>query len=139
MFGNGLDMHGHIDATFNSPIEGGIRLIRPTAGDYSGPGGIWQQGEPQVTELQKVNVQSAKWKDIQILIGMGGTANPQDLRVVHINDGVHYLWPDDEGKFSDLLEFSDGLAMRQWRVVACDNRPWRSFCRALVERYRGTG
>lgn len=37
MFGNGLDMHGHIDATFNSPIEGGIRLIRPTAGDYSGP------------------------------------------------------------------------------------------------------
>ncbi|WP_231578084.1 hypothetical protein [Dickeya chrysanthemi] len=76
---------------------------------------------------------------MQTLIGMGGTANAHDVRVVHINDGVTYLYPDDDGKFSDLLEFSDGLAMRRWRVMSCDNRPWRNVCRAVVERYRGAG
>lgn len=76
---------------------------------------------------------------MQTLIGMGGTANAHDVRVVHINDGVTYLYPDDDGKFSDLLEFSDGLTMRRWRVMSCDNRPWRNFCRAVVERYRGAG
>lgn len=139
MFGNGLDMQGHIDSTFNSPIDGGIRLIRAAQGGYTGPGGEWEEGESEVITLSLVNVQSAKWKDVQMLIGMGGTANAQDVRVVHINDGVNYLWPDDEGKFSDMLEFSDGLAMRKWRVISCDNRPWRNFCRAVVERYRGVG
>lgn len=37
MFGNGLDMRGHVDSTFKSKIKGGIWLIR-MAGDYSGPG-----------------------------------------------------------------------------------------------------
>ncbi|MBK1423860.1 hypothetical protein [Yersinia pseudotuberculosis] len=139
MFGNGLDMQGHIDSTFNSPIDGGIRLIRAAQGGYTGPGGSWEEGAPEVITLSLVNVQSAKWKDVQMLIGMGGTANAQDVRVAHINDGVNYIWPDDEGKFSDMLEFSDGLAMRKWRVISCDNRPWRNFCRAVVERYRGVG
>ncbi len=139
MFGNGLDMQGHIDSTFNSPIDGGIRLIRAAQGGYTGPGGEWEEGESEVITLSLVNVQSAKWKDVQMLIGIGGTANAQDVRVVHINDSVNYLWPDDEGKFSDMLEFSDGLAMRKWRVISCDNRPWRNFCRAVVERYRGIG
>ncbi len=139
MFGNGLDMHGHIDSTFNSPIAGGVRLIRAAKGDYTGPGGTWQEGEPQVIPLTLVNVQPASWKDIQTLIGMGGTANPQDVRSVHINDGVNYIWPDDDGKFADLLEFSDGLGVHKWRILSCDNRPWRNFCRAVVERYRGMG
>lgn len=139
MFGNGLDMLGHIDSTFNSAIEGGIRRIKPAEGGYTAPGGIWEEGESQTIELTLVNVQPARWKDVQMSVGMGGTANPQDLRSVHINDGVNYLYPDDEGKFSDILEFSDGLAMRQWRVISCDNRPWRNFCRAVVERYRGRG
>lgn len=25
MFGNDIDIHGHIDSTFNSPITGGVR------------------------------------------------------------------------------------------------------------------
>lgn len=137
MFGNALDMRGHIDSTFNSKIEGGVRILRYPPGSFSGPGGVWVDGEPVITELPLVNIQPAKWKDIQILIGMGGTANPQDLRVVHISDGINYLYPDDDGKFSDLLEFSDDLVIRQWRVIACDNRPWRNFCRAIVERYSG--
>ncbi|WP_315707403.1 hypothetical protein [Brenneria uluponensis] len=139
MFGNGLDMHGHIDSTFNSPIPGGVWLIRAGAGGYTGPGGKWEQQQNDPIKLERINVQTAKWKDIQILMGMGGTANPQDVRVVHINDGMTYLYPDDNGKFSDLLEFSDGQTVRQWRVMSCDNRPWRNFCRAVVERYRGAG
>jgi len=27
--------------------------------------------------------------------------------------------------------------VRKWRVVQADNRPWRNYCRAVVERYRG--
>lgn len=139
-FGNGLDMKGHVDSTFNSPIDGGVRIIRAGAGGYTGPGGLYEETTPSETiPLTHVNVQPANWKDMQMLMGMGGTANPQDARVVHINDGVNYLYPDDNGKFADLLEFSDGQAVRQWRVMSCDNRPWRNFCRAVVERYRGAG
>lgn len=138
-FGNGLDMRGHVDSTFNSPVSGGVRLIRAGAGGHTGPGGTWEEQPGETTELTRVNIQPAKWKDVQLLAGMGGTVSPQDVRVVHINDGVTYLWPDDDGRFSDLLEFSDGQATRQWRVLTCDNRPWRNFCRAVVERYLGEG
>ena len=31
MYGNGLDMRGHVDSTFKSKIEGGIWLIRKEA------------------------------------------------------------------------------------------------------------
>lgn len=139
MFGNGLDMRGHVDSTFDSPVPGGVWLIPAGAGDYTGAGGTWEQSSSDPVELTRVNVQPASWKDVRLLAGMGGTVNPQDVRVVHINDGVNYLYPDDDGKFADLLEFSDGLAVRQWRVMSCDNRPWRNFCRAVVERYRGAG
>lgn len=138
-FGNALDMRGHVDSTFKSKIPGGVVLLRFPPGGYTGPGGTWQDDTPTRTPLTLVNVQPAKWKDFQLLLGMGETTNPQDARVVHINDGVTYLYPDDDGKFSDMLEFSDGIAVRQWRVMSCDNRPWRNFCRAVVERYRGRG
>ncbi len=135
----GLSMQDHIDGTFHSPIPGGVWLRKPgTEGGYTGPGGAWQDGEtPDPVEITRVNVQAAGPKTMELLVGMGGTANPQDARLIHINDGATYLYPDDDGKFSDLLEFSDGLAMRQWRVMSCDNRPWRNFCKAIVERYRG--
>lgn len=133
-----LSMQDHIDGVFHSPIPGGVWRHRPsTEGDYTGPGGTWEDGvTPDPIELKRVNIQAAGPKTMELLIGMGGTANPQDARVVHINDGVNYLYPDDTGKFADVLEFSDGLAMRRWRVMSCDNRPWRSFCRAVVERMR---
>lgn len=133
-----LSMQDHIDGTFHSPIDGGVWLLKPgTEGGYTGPGGTWEDGAtPDPVEIQRVNVQPAGLKTMQILTGMGGTTNPQDVRVIHINDGKTYLYPDDSGKFSDLLEFSDGLSMRKWRVMQCDNRPWRNFCRAIVERYR---
>ncbi len=133
-----LSMSDHIDGTFNSPVEGGVKRLKPeTGGGYTGPGGTWQDGAPaEEITLTRVNIQPASLKTMEILVNLGGTANPQDVRVIHINDGVNYLYPDDNGKFADLLEFSDGVAMRQWRVIQCDNRPWRNFCRAIVERYR---
>jgi hypothetical protein len=85
MFGNGLDMRGHVDSTFKSKIKGGIWLIR-MEGDYSGPGGVWVESEIERRELDRVNVQPARW-----------------------------------------------------RVMSADNRPWRSFCRAVVEMVREPG
>lgn len=133
-----LSMQDHIDGAFHSPIPGGVWRHPPsTEGDHTGPGGTWEDGvTPDPIELKRVNIQAAGPKTMELLMGLGGTANPQDARVVHINDGVNYLYPDDTGKFADVLEFSDGLAMRRWRVMSCDNRPWRSFCRAVVERMR---
>lgn len=61
MFGNGLDMRG-VDSTFNSKIAGGVRIIRPTAGGFNGPGGVWEDGDASKIELLRVNVQPARWK-----------------------------------------------------------------------------
>jgi len=134
-----LTMEGHIDTEFNSTPKGGVWLVRTTTGDYTGPGGTWQDaGEPTRSELKLVNIQQASPKSVEPMMSTSGAFNPQDWRVIHLNDGT-LLSPDDSGEFADLLEFSDGLAMRQWRVRQCDNRPWRSYCRAIVERYRGAG
>ncbi|PNF10541.1 hypothetical protein A6J71_10425 [Enterobacter cancerogenus] len=135
MYGNGLDMRGHVDSTFKSKIEGGIWLIRKE-GDYSGPGGVWQETETEREELKRVNVQPGKWREINLLVGEGGVAVISDFRTVHINDGKTYLMPDESGQYTDQLEFSDGVVMRRWRVMTVDNRPWRNFCRAVVQVIR---
>lgn len=134
-----LSMQDHIDSTFNSRIAGGVRIIKPgTQGGYTGPGGTWEDGVTHdPIELKRVNIQPAGPKTMEFLLASGGADNPHDVRVVRINDGINYLYPDDSGKFADLLEFSDGLEMRRWRVISCDNRPWRNYCKAIVERFRG--
>lgn len=140
-----IDMQSMIDGTFRSTPDGGVRLIRQsTGGDYTGPGGTWQVGKAKPVDLLAVSVQPVKPKESEMLMnigaaGVGATINPSDCRVVHINDGVTYLQADDEGREADMLEFSDGLAMRTWRVIAVDSRPWHRFCRAIVQRYRGSG
>jgi hypothetical protein len=135
MFGNGLDMRGHVDSTFKSKIKGGIFLIRMEGG-YSGPGGTWQEQERERIELTRVNVQPAKWREIALMVGQGGVALISDYRAIHINDGANYLYPDESGEYRDQLEFNDGVATRRWRVMSADNRPWRNFCRAVVEVIR---
>ncbi|MBZ7262483.1 hypothetical protein FMK81_13300 [Klebsiella oxytoca] len=137
-FGNGLDMRGHVDTTFRSKIKGGIWLIRMDGG-YTGPGGVWREAEIERVELKHVNVQSASDREIRLLVGEGGTAVLSDFRVVHINDGMHYLEPDESGEYRDQLEFWDGAVVRRWRVMDADNRPWRNFCRAVVELIREPG
>lgn len=132
-----LDMYGFIDPVFESRPEGGVTLIIPGHGDYTGPGGTWEETPPQRKELQLVNIQPASLKTIETLVGQGGTVQPSDWRVVRINDGT-MIYPDDTGQFAHLLEFSDGREVRQWRVRQADCRPWRSYCKVIVERYRGS-
>ena len=131
-----LDMYGHIDLTFQSRPAGGVTLYPREVGDYTAPGGTWEATTPGTPRpLAMVNIQPADPKKIEHLTG--GVTAPQDFRVVHINDGT-MIYPDDDGTFSDMLEFSDGLEVRKWRVRESDCRPWRNFCRVVVERYRGS-
>lgn len=135
-----LDMLGHVDFDLNSSIAGGVVLVTPQPGGYTGPGGVWVDGGPDVeTDLHFVNVVQGDMKTAEFLSGMdgGGTVNPSDVRIVHINDGT-MLYPDDNSKFAQTLKFSDGQSVRTWRVRFADNRPHRNFCKAIVERYRGS-
>ena len=125
-------MYGHIDMTFESTPAGGVKLVTPPSGDYTGPGGTWVEGSRTEKTISFVNIQPASLKTVQLVREMGGTANVSDLRVIRINDGT-MIEPDDDGKFAQLLEFEG----RQWRVVQADNRPWRNYCKVVVERYRG--
>ena len=73
-----------------------------------------------------------RWGD-PLRNGLLDLNEPKDMRVLHINDGT-ILHPDDEGRYSDIFQFSDGIAMRDWKVVQADCRPWRNYCRVVVER-----
>jgi hypothetical protein len=127
----GLDMLGLIDITMESLPAGGVFHIPGQAGAYTGAGGTWEQPDADPVELKLVNIQQASPKEVQQLTG--GVNEPVDMKVLHINDGT-MLYPDDEGRYSDVFRFSDGLAMRDWKVVQADCRPWRSYCRVVVER-----
>lgn len=128
-----LDMYGQIDDVFESTPVGGVTLTTPAAGDYSGPGGTWVEASaPVTTPLQFVNIQPADLKTVRLVKEIGGTAQLSDLRVVRINDGT-MIEPDDEGTFAQLLNFEG----KQWRVIKSDNRPWRNYCKVIVEQYRG--
>ena len=135
-------MQSMIDGTFNSQPDGGVFIIRSTAGDYTGPGGTWVDGSEKKEKIQMVNIQPAHDKDMERLINIGkiGTnpvVNIEDVRIIHINDGKTYPTADDEGISADMFEFSDGIAVRRWRVISTDNRPWHNFSRVVVQRYRG--
>ncbi len=127
-----LDMMDFIDTTFESTPDGGVELVTEEPGGYTGPGGTWEPGGTTTRTLRLVTIQSASMRTAQFYTDTGGTVSPSDLRVVYINDGT-MLYPDDDGTFAQLLRFEG----RDWRVREADNRPWRSYCKAIVERYRG--
>lgn len=131
-----LDMYGFIDPTLASTPEGGVTLVTPGEGGYTGPGGTWEEVEATETDLGPVTIQAASMRTAEFIAQAGGTANPTDLRVVYLNDGT-MLYPDSEGQFAQTLKFSDGQAVREWRVREVDARPWRNYCKAIVERFRG--
>jgi hypothetical protein len=133
-----LDMMGTVDPNFAATPSGGITLVTPGEGGYTGPGGTWEQAAGTETTLTLVTIQQASMKTAEFLSDEGGTVKPSDLRVVYINDGT-MLYPDEAGKFAQTLKFSDGQAERTWRVREADNRSWRNYCKAIVERYRGDG
>jgi hypothetical protein len=134
-----LDMYGTIDYQNRSDVPGGVALIVGAQGGYTGPGGVWQPAEPNdPITLNNVVVQSASLKTADMLASaLGGVRIPNDLRVVYLNDGTQ-IYPVDDSKEADLLTFSDGIASQEWKVLQSDNRPWHSYCKAIVERYRGT-
>lgn len=116
----------------------GTVTLKVPAGDggYTGPGGTWEESAASEVTLTNVVIQQADMRTAEFLNGNGGTVDPSDLRNVYINDGTT-IYPDDEGQFAHVLEFSDGLAVREWRVRQADNRPWHNYCKVVVERYRG--
>lgn len=133
-----LDMYNFVDTTFNSPIDGGVYLNIPKSGGYTGVGGTWEDvGSPEKVELKFVSVQPVSLKIAEFYSSSdGGAVNPSDFRVLRVNDGTQ-IHPDDDGKFAHTIEFSDGNTVRVWRVRQADNRPWRNYCKVVVERYRG--
>lgn len=134
-----LDMYGFVDFDLESKPVGGVVLRTPSSGGYTGPGGRWVDSSPPVeVTLRDVNIQAVSLKSAELLSSqLGGVRVPSDLRLVHINDGTQ-IYPDDDGTFSHILLFSDGRAIREWRVIDSDNRPWRNFCKVIVARYRGS-
>jgi len=129
-----LDMYGHIDIVFESLPDGGVVLYQNQEGYYDyNNGGVWVEPDVTPAPIASVNIQGADGKTMELMAGMGGTTNPRDVRVVHFNDGT-MVYPADEGRNADELGFSDGLAMRRWRVMTSDPRPWRNYCRAVVHR-----
>lgn len=126
-----LDMLGTVDVVFDStPVTAYVN--QEGFWDYDN-GGVWV--EPTVTpvDLGFITVQGASGKAMELMVGAGGTANPRDVRVAYINDGT-MLYPADVGRNADELEFNDGLELRRWRVKHSDCRPWRNYCKAIVER-----
>jgi len=132
-----LDMYNFIDPVLASAPDGGVTLVTQDPGGYTGPGGTWEPGAETEDTLAAVTIQQASMRTAQFLIDQGGITQASDARVVYINDGT-MLYPDDDGTFAQILKFSDGRKVREWRVREVDNRPWRNYCKAIVTRYRGS-
>lgn len=131
-----LDFFGFLDPIMESTPSGGINLVTVGEGGYTGPGGTWVDGAEVVTPLTMANIQQANMRTAQYLMDNGMATHASDSRVVYINDGTT-LNPSDDGTYAQILRFSDGSQVRDWKVVEVDNRPWRNYCKAIVTRYRG--
>lgn len=132
-----IDMYNHVADPLNSLPEGGVTRITTAPGYYDyDNGGVWVEGQSERIPLAPVNIQPASRKTIEFMVAMGGTANPRDIRDVYVNDGVNYCMPSDTGRTADHLEFSDGIELREWRVMHSDNRPWNNYSHLIVERVR---
>ncbi len=132
-----IDMLGTAADVFNTQPTGGVTLITrgPSYYDYDN-GGILVEGAETSATVAACNIQPASKRSIEILVGLGGTDNPRDVRNVYINDGSTYLYPEDKDRGADELEFFDGLNTHRWRVMSSDNRPWHNYCHAIIERMR---
>lgn len=112
-----LSMSGHIDAVFKSVDA----VFVPKGGTYVN--GIWTPvlGEP-VTGYQ-VNVQPLSERELDFL--QRGGERILDPRRIYVNNG-------------DLEAITlDGTWLflgQGWKVVETDNRPWRNYCKVIVDR-----
>ena len=122
-----LDMFGHIDSAVGSVVAN----IYKYHGDYTGPGGAWEQKLISKESSVLINVQPVNDKKSEYLTGQGGGKVTQDLRKIYINNGT-MVYPDQDGvRF--IIEFDAGQGVKKWSVIESDSRPWRNRCRAYVK------
>lgn len=113
---SGLDMHGHIDAVFKSVAATHIGKV----GAYVN--GIWTDTIlPPVPYT--VNVQALEDKAIDFL--RQGGERILDPRKIYVNSGdLNSIQLAGEWVF---------LGQR-WKIIKTDNRPWRNYCKVVVDR-----
>lgn len=113
-----LSMLGHIDDVFESFDA---ERITKAGGDYED--GIWVP-KPETRGSYVVNVQPLKDREIFNL--NIGAERVSDIRKIYVN----------EGDLEDITQNDDWTFLGQrWKTIQLDNRPWRDYCRVIVERY----
>lgn len=111
-----LLMTGTIDDVFQS-----VPATRTTVtGSYVD--GVWTVDLP-VTDSYTVNIQPANDREIDFVRNAGERIT--DVRRIYIND-VNMGNIDQTGEWA--------FSGQRWKAVACDNRPWRDYCKCLVVR-----
>lgn len=113
-----LDMSGHIDDDFETPVVA-------TRTGFTGGGyvdGKWKDGDKD-TSTHVVNRQPVSAKERQVI--ENGGERLVDGRKLYVNDGAAYnLAKADVWTFDDL----EG----KYKVAAIDNRPHRNYCKIIV-------
>lgn len=112
-----LNMRGHIDNVFKS-----------VPATHIGKYGSYVDGIPTTTTSDpvsfKVTIQPLNDKEIDFL--QRGGQRILDPRKIYVNSGdLDSITLDGEWVF---------LGQR-WKVIKTDNRPWRKYCKVVVDRY----
>lgn len=112
-----LNMKGHIDNIFKS--------VPATHVGKSGAyvDGIWTPVTSAPVAFQ-VNIQPLNDKELSFL--QQGGQRIVDPRKIYVNSGdLNSVQLDGEWVF---------LGQR-WKIIRTDNRPWRNYCRVIVDRF----
>lgn len=113
----GLNMSGHIDAVFKSVDATHIGK----SGAYVD--GIWTPVLAEPVSF-RVNIQPLTDKELNFL--QQGGERIIDPRKIYVNSGnLESIQLDGEWVF---------LGQR-WKIIKTDNRPWRNYCKVVVDRY----
>lgn len=112
-----LSMRGHIDNVFKSVAATHVGK----SGSYVD--GIWTPVTSGPVAFT-VNIQPLSDKEIDFL--RQGGQRIVDPRKIYVNNGdLDSIALDGEWVF---------LGQR-WKVIRTDNRPWRKYCKVIVDRY----
>lgn len=112
-----LSMRGHIDNVFKSVPATHVGK----SGSYVD--GIWTPMTSGPVAFM-VNIQPLSDKEIDFL--QQGGQRIVDPRKIYVNNGdLDSIALDGEWVF---------LGQR-WKVIRTDNRPWRKYCKVIVDRY----
>ncbi|BAN16834.1 hypothetical protein X848_gp24 [Edwardsiella phage PEi21] len=112
-----LNMNGMIDTVFRSTSATSVT----TGGSYVD--GVWVPGDSQRVTFNNVNIQPLNNKEIQFLqIGAERISNVMKLYINDARAANIDLWCNWE---------IDGIV---YKTIQLDNRPWRTYCKLMVER-----